>query len=232
VEGLGRREAALGCAHLSSVVKSASRPRSVITNRILCGSRLMYCNSVKRATSSLEINFKRMIRPCSPAAFNSFNSAICLLVSASVIGCLVRVSAAPIFARRDSQRTENAQGRCAFTPALRCSTIERMKGATARPWQPAQFDRLSRSGLSCHRIVAAIYCAFSNNPGCFATLAAIRRASSLVSGLAADLRPAVALLSPKNVQSRQLFFCRAPRPGFSRGPPTRFVGLARVGGRF
>jgi hypothetical protein len=80
-----------------------------------------------------------------------------------------------------------------------------MKGATARPWQPAQFDRLSRSGLSCHRIVAAIYCAFSNNPGCFATLAAIRRKREAPAGGSLD---------------RGLRRNRAPEPTKAR-PPNR-----------
>jgi len=36
----------------------------------------MYCTAIKCATSTLRIDARRMIRPCSPAAFNSFNSAM------------------------------------------------------------------------------------------------------------------------------------------------------------
>jgi len=70
----GRREAAIGCGHLWPVASaSACQPCSVITYSLVRGSRSMYCAPIKCATSILEAS-ATMVRPCWPAAANSFNS--------------------------------------------------------------------------------------------------------------------------------------------------------------
>ena len=70
----GRREAATGWGHLCPAASSASsrRPRAVILYSFMPGSRLMHCALIKCAISALET--PAMVRPCSPAAVNSFNS--------------------------------------------------------------------------------------------------------------------------------------------------------------